>query len=81
MGNYYLEQLRNAERKLNFAKVGYMNEVREIAKDLSTCSYEEVEAHSKRLSEAMSSIKEMESACEYYMDQYSEKVGEEAKKV
>lgn len=80
MIQYYLEQARKVEKQLAFAKVGYLNEVREVASLLKDCPLEDVETHTKRLVEATDTIKELESTYEYNLKAYRDEVEREAKK-
>lgn len=80
MIQYYLEQARKVEKQLAFAKVGYLNEVREVARLLKNCPLEDVEKHTKRLVEANDAIKELESTYEYHLKTYRDEVEMEAKK-
>lgn len=80
MIQYYLEQARKVEKQLAFAKVGYLNEVREVASLLKDCPLEDVEMHTKRLVEATDAIKELESTYEYNLKAYRDEVEREAKK-
>ena len=80
MIQYYLEQARKVEKQLAFAKVGYLNEVREVASLLKDCPLEDVEKHTKRLVEANDAIKELESTYEYHLKTYRDEVEMEAKK-
>lgn len=80
MIQYYLEQARKVEKQLAFAKVGYLNEVREVANLLKDCPLEDVEKHTKRLVEATDAIKELESTYEYNLKAYRDEVEREAKK-
>lgn len=80
MIQYYLEQARKVEKQLTFAKVGYLNEVREVASLLKDCPLEDVETHTKRLVEATDAIKELESTYEYNLKAYRDEVEREAKK-
>lgn len=80
MIQYYLEQSRKSEKQLAFAKVGYLNEVREVASLLKDCPLEAVEKHTKRLVEANDAIKELESTYEYNLKAYRDEVEREVKK-
>lgn len=80
MIQYYLEQARKVEKQLAFAKVGYENEVREVASLLKDCPLEDVEKHTKRLVKANDAIKELESTYEYNLKMYRDEVAKEGKK-
>ena len=57
MKDYYLEQANRLETQIAFAKVGYEQEVKAIAKELAECPITEVEKVTKRLVRANEAIK------------------------
>lgn len=44
MNEYYLEKVRDTERQVKFAKVGYEAEIKALGKRLTECPLEESEA-------------------------------------
>ena len=74
MIKHYLEQTRKVEKQLAFAKAGYVNEVREVAKLLKDCPLKDVEKYTKRLVEANDAIKELESTYKYNLKAYCDEV-------
>lgn len=73
MKDYYLEQANRLETQIAFAKVGYEQEVKAIAKELSECPIAEVEKVTKRLVGANEAIKALEDdykiTVEYYRNE------------
>ena len=73
MKDYYLEQANRLETQIAFAKVGYEQEVKAIAKELAECSIAEVEKVTKRLVRANEAIKALEDdyteTVEYYRNE------------
>lgn len=73
MKDYYLEQANRLETQIAFAKVGYEQEVKAIAKELSECPITEVEKVTKRLVRANEAIKALENdykkTVEYYRNE------------
>jgi len=67
MKDYYLEKANRLERTLAYAKVGYEQEVKAIAKELAECPVDKVEDVTKRLVRANEAIKALE-------DEYKETV-------
>jgi len=70
MKDYYLEKANRLERTLAYAKVGYEQEVKAIAKELAECPVDKVEDVTKRLVRANEAIKaladEYEQTVEFY---------------
>lgn len=73
MKDYYLEQANRLETQIAFAKVGYEQEVKAIAKKLAECPITEVENVTKRLVRANEAIKALEDdykrTVEYYRNE------------
>lgn len=73
MKDYYLEQANRLEMQIAFAKVGYEQEVKAIAKELAECPITEVEKVTKRLVRANEAIKALEDdykrTVEYYRNE------------
>ena len=73
MKDYYLEQANRLETQIAFAKVGYGQEVKAIAKELAECPIVEVEKVTKRLVGANEAIKALEDdytrTVEYYRNE------------
>lgn len=73
MKDYYLEQANRLETQIAFAKVGYGQEVKAIAKELAECPIVEVEKVTKRLVRANEAIKALEDdykrTVEYYRNE------------
>ena len=67
MKDYYLKKAIRLERTLAYAKVGYEQEVKAIAKELAECPVDKVEDVTKRLVRANEAIKALE-------DEYKETV-------
>ena len=67
MKDYYLKKANRLERTLAYAKVGYEQEVKAIAKELAECPADKVEDVTKRLVRANEAIKALE-------DEYKETV-------
>ncbi len=67
MKDYYLKKANRLERTLAYAKVGYEQEVKAIAKELAECPVDKVEDVTKRLVRANEAIKALE-------DEYKETV-------
>ena len=44
MTEYYLEQVRDLERQVAFAKVGYEQKIKALGEQLTNCTLEESEA-------------------------------------
>ena len=70
MKDYYSEKANRLERTLAYAKVGYEQEVKAIAKELAECPVDKVEDVTKRLVRANEAIKaladEYEQTVEFY---------------
>ena len=70
MKDYYLEKANRLERTLAYAKVGYEQEVKAIAKELAECPVDKVEDVTKRLVRANEAIKaladEYKQTVEFY---------------
>jgi len=70
MKDYYLKKANRLERTLAYAKVGYEQEVKAIAKELAECPVDKVEDVTKRLVRANEAIKaladEYEQTVEFY---------------
>ena len=73
MKDYYLEQANRLETQIAFAKVGYEQAVKAIAKELAECTIAEVEKVTKRLVRANEAIKALEDdytrTVEYYRNE------------
>ena len=73
MKDYYLEKANRLERTLAYAKVGYEQEVKAIAKELAECPVDKVEDVTKRLVRANEAIKALEDdykrTVEYYRNE------------
>ena len=73
MKDYYLEKANRLERTLAYAKVGYEQEVKAIAKELAECPVDKVEDVTKRLVRANEAIKALENdykkTVEYYRNE------------
>ena len=73
MKDYYLEQANRLETQIAFAKVGYEQEVKAIAKELAEWPITEVEKVTKRLVRANEAIKALEDdykrTVEYYRNE------------
>ena len=73
MKDYYLEQANRLETQIAFAKVGYEQEVKAIAKELAEGPITEVEKVTKRLVRANEAIKALEDdykrSVEYYRNE------------
>ena len=73
MKDYYLEQANRLETQIAFAKVGYEQAVKAIAKELAECTIAEVEKVTKGLVRANEAIKALEDGykrtVEYYRNE------------
>lgn len=79
MKDYYLEKANRLERTLAYAKVGYEQEVKAIAKELAECPVDKVEDVTKRLVRANEAIKALEDEYKQTVEFYRAEALKEGK--
>lgn len=79
MKDYYLEKANRLERTLAYAKVGYEQEVKAIAKELAECPVDKVEDVTKRLVRANEAIKALEDEYKQTVELYRAEALKEGK--
>lgn len=70
MTEYYLEQVRDTERQVKFAKVGYEAEIKALGAKLVSCTLEESEAIIKEIEASTKAMKALEKTYEYNLKEY-----------
>lgn len=70
MTEYYLEQVRDTERQVKFAKVGYEAEIKALGARLVECPLEESEAIIKEIEASTKAMKALEKSYEYNLKEY-----------
>ena len=79
MKDYYSEKANRLERTLAYAKVGYEQEVKAIAKELAECPVDKVEDVTKRLVRANEAIKALEDEYKQTVEFYRAEALKEGK--
>ena len=77
MKEYYLEKVRDTERQVKFAKVGYEAEIKALGKRLTECPLEESEAIIEEIKAATKAMKELEENHNYNVRMAEEKGGKQ----
>ncbi len=70
MTEYYLEQVRNLERQVKLAKVGYEQEIKALGAKLTSCTLEEIESIIKEIEASTNAMKALESSYQYNLKEY-----------
>lgn len=70
MTEYYLEQVRDLERWVAFAKVGYEQKIKALGEQLTNCTLEESEAIIKEIEASTKAMKALEKSYEYNLKEY-----------
>lgn len=70
MQEYYLEQVRDLERQVKFAKVGYEQEIKTLGAKLMSCTLEESESIIKEIEASTKAMKALEESYEYNLNKY-----------
>ncbi len=77
MTEYYLEKVRDTERQVKFAKVGYEAEIKALGKRLTECPLEESEAIIEEIKASTKAMKELEATHNYNLKTYQENGGKQ----
>ncbi len=70
MTEYYLEQVRDLERQVAFAMVGYEQKIKALGEQLTNCTLEESEAIIKEIEASTKAMKALEKSYEYNLKEY-----------
>ena len=75
MNEYYLERMKDSERQVKYAKVGYEREIRMLAAMLVECKPEEADGIIKEINAAKHAMSELEKTHEYNVETYRKEGG------
>lgn len=75
MTEYYLEKVRDTERQVKFAKVGYEATIKALGARLVECTLEESEEIIKEIEASTKAMKELEATHNYNLKTYQENGG------
>ena len=70
MKEFYLERVKDGERQVKYAKVGYEQEIRKLAEMLAKCKPEEADGIIKEINAAKRAMSELEKTQEYNLQAY-----------
>ena len=77
MQEYYLEKVKDTERQVKFAKVGYEQEIKNLGAKLMNCTLEESKAIIKEIEASTKAMKALEESHNYNLKTYQENGGKQ----